>query len=86
MALFPDFVEVADELALEHEEARANWREAGGESGLSHEQTHDPNLRLSPHAVLEAGMLFERTGWVKKTAAAASSSMAGVATATRWRR
>lgn len=38
LGLFPNFVEVADELALEHEEAQANWRDEGGESGLSSQQ------------------------------------------------
>lgn len=36
--LFPSFVEVADELALEHEEAQANWRRASGCSGLFEDQ------------------------------------------------
>lgn len=36
--LFPNFVDVPDELALEHAEAQANWRDEGGESGLSGQQ------------------------------------------------
>jgi len=43
VGLFPNFVEVADELALEHEEAQAAWRVAAGDLSLSSQQAEAIN-------------------------------------------